>query len=202
MNESQLHTFFVYMPSWGLMGLAFNMFDLFPEQELQDYPIFGKFSHYYGGKVTSICHLLTKFKIHIYTLEKYLACADNLPKIEDVDNQLFACFVKNDTPHAETTVAGIVFTQSLIDELELTESEQFAAISHEIGHILYFYLENKDSYPCEEVYADSVASRIGLKDLILSVIDKLICCGKYHDLDNQLRMRKLYISNTANYVLV
>ena len=184
------------------MELAFNMFDLFPEQEQRDYPIFGKFSHYYGGTLISICHLLTKFKIHVYTLEQYLAFADNFPKIEDVENQLFACFVKNDTPHAETTVAGIVFTQSLIDELELTESEQFAAIAHEIGHILYFYLENKDSYPCDEVYADSVASRIGLKGLILSVIDKLICCGKYQDLDNQLRMRKLYISNTANYVLV
>ena len=202
MNESQLHTFFVYMPSWGLMELAFNMFDLFPEQEQLVYPIFEKFSHYYGGKVTSICHLLTKFKIHIYTLKKYLACADNLPKIEDVENQLFSCFVKNDTPHAETTVAGIVFTQLLIDELDLTESEQFAAIAHEIGHILYFYLENKDFYPCDEVYADSIACRIGLKDSILSVIDKLICCGKYQDLESPLIIRKMFISNTNNYVLV
>ena len=184
------------------MELAFNMFDLFPEQEQRDYPIFGKFSHYYGGTLISICHLLTKFKIHVYTLEQYLAFADNFPKIEDVENQLFACFVKNDTPHAETTVAGLVFTQSLIDELELTESEQFAAIAHEIGHILYFYLENKNSYPSEEVYADSVACRIGLKDSILSVIDKLICCGKYQDLANQLEIRKMFISNADNYVLV
>ena len=186
------------MPSWGLMGLAFNMFDLFPEQEQQDYPIFGKFSHYYGGKVTSICHLLTKFKIRIYTLEKYLVCADNLPQIEDVDNQLFACFVKNDTPHAETTVEGIVFTQSLIDELELTESEQFAAIAHEIGHILYFYLENKDSYPCEEIYADSIACRIGLSNPTISIIDKLISSGKYQDLEKQLEIRKKVVSVLIN----
>ena len=178
------------------------MFNLFSEQEQQDYPIFGKFSHYYGGTVTSICHLLTKFKIHVYTLEQYLACADNLPKIEDIENQAFACFVKNEKEHAETTIAGIVFTQSLIDELDLTESEKFAAIAHEIGHILYFYLENKNSYPCEEVYADSVACRIGLKDSILSVIDKLICCGKYQDVANQLEIRKMFISNADNYVLV
>ena len=186
------------MPSWGLMGLAFNMFDLFPEQEQQDYPIFGKFSHCYGGKVTSICHLLTKFKIHIYTLEKYLACADNLPKIEDVDNQLFACFVKNDTPYAETTVAGIVFTQSLIDELELTESEQFAAIAHEIGHILYFYSKNRDLYSAgqgEEIYADAIACKIGLADSMISTIVKLERSQVYSDAHSLFNIRKTFILN-------
>lgn len=145
---------------------------------------------------------MTKFKIHVYTLDQYLCSADSLPQIEDVENQLFSCFVKNETIHAETTIAGIVFTQSLIDELNLTESEKFAAIAHEIGHVLYFYLGNKNSYPSEEVYADSVACRIGLKDSILSVIDKLICCGKYQDLANQLEIRKMFISNADNYVLV
>lgn len=178
------------------------MFDLFPKQEQQDYPIFGKFCHHYGSKITSICYLMTKFKIHVYTLDQYLSSADSLPQIEDVENQLFSCFVKKETIHAETTIAGIVFTQSLIDELNLTESEKFAAIAHEIGHVLYFYLENKNSYPSEEVYADSVACRIGLKDSILSVIDKLICCGKYQDLATQLEIRKMFISNADNYVLV
>ena len=178
------------------------MFDLFPKQEQQDYPIIGKFCHHYGSEITSICHLMTKFKIHVYTLDQYLSSTDDLPQIEDVENQLFSCFVKNETIHAETTIAGIVFTQSLIDELNLTESEKFAAIAHEIGHILYFYLENKNSYPCEEVFADSVACRIGLKDSILSVIDKLICCGKYQDFANQLETRKMFISNADNYVLV
>lgn len=145
---------------------------------------------------------MTKFKIHVYTLDQYLSIAYSLPQIEDVENQLFSCFVKNETIHAETTIAGVVFTQSLIDELNLTESEKFAAIAHEIGHVLYFYLENKNSYPSEEVYADSVACRIGLQDSILSVIDKLICCGKYQDLANQLEIRKMFISNADNYVLV
>ena len=184
------------------MELACKMFDLFPKQEQQDYPIFRKFCHHYGSEITSICHLMTKFKIHVYTLDQYLSSADSLPQIEDVENQLFSCFVKNETIHAETTIAGIVFTQSLIDELGLTESEQFAAIAHEIGHILYFYLEYKDSFPCEEVYADSVACRIGLKDSILSMIDKLISCGKYQDLESQLRIRRMLISITDNYVLV
>ncbi len=179
------------------------MFDLFPEQEQQEYPIFRKFCLYYGSRITYICHLLTKFKIHVFTIYKYLSIEDNLPQIEDVENQLYACFVKNETAHAETTVAGIVFSQSLIDKLDLTEPEQFAAIAHEVGHILYFFLENKDSYPSEEVYADSVACRIGLKDSILSVIGKLIHCGMYQDLEHQLMIRKMFISNaTEKYVLV
>jgi hypothetical protein len=37
---------------------------------------------------------LTTFKIRIYTLEQYLASADNLPQIEDVENQLFHALLK------------------------------------------------------------------------------------------------------------
>jgi hypothetical protein len=174
------------------------MFDLFPKQEQQDYPIFGKFCHHYGSKITSICYLMTKFKIHVYTLDQYFASADDLPKIEDVQNQLFACFVKNDTMRAETTVAGIVFTQSLIDELGLTESEQFAAIAHEIGHILYFYSKNRDLYSSgqgEEIYADAIACKIGLADSMLSTIVKLERSKMYSDNQSLFNIRKTFILN-------
>ena len=181
-----------------LGGVRGSMFNLFPEQEQQDYPIFGKFCQFYGSSLTSICHLLTKFKIHILTLEQYLACVDEFPKIEGVENQPFACFVKNNTESAETTIAGVVFTQSLVDEFDLTESEQFAAIAHEVGHIMYFYLDNKDSYPNEEVYADNIACRIGLRYSIISLLDKLISCGRYKDLEGMLIMRKLFMSYYAS----
>ena len=179
------------------MEPGYTMFNLFSEQEQKDYPIFGNFCQLYGSSLTSICPLLTTFKIRIYTLEQYLASADNLPQIEDVENQLFACFVKNDTRNSETTVAGIVFTQSLVDELDLTDSEQLAAIAHEVGHIMYFYLEHKDYYPNEEAYADSIPCRIGLRDSIISVLEKLMFCGRYKDLEEMLKMRKPFISSYA-----
>lgn len=174
------------------------MFDLFPIIEQQEYPIFEKFCNNYGSKITSICHLMTKFKIHIYSLDQYLVSADNLPQIEDVENQLFACFVKNDTIHAETTVAGIVFTQSLIDEFDLTESEQFAAIAHEIGHILYFYSNNRDLYSAgqgEEIYADTLACKIGLAESMLSTIVKLERSKMYSDNQSLFNIRKTFILN-------
>ena len=175
------------------------MFDLFLKQEQQDYPIFGKFCYLYGSSLTSKCSLLTKFKIRILPIDQYLTCINNFPQIDDGENQPFACFVKNNSEYAESTVAGVVFKQSLIDELDLTESEQFAAIAHEIGHILYFYLENKDSYPCEEVYADMQVCDLDLSEALYSLLKKLRDSDRYINYSDNLIKRIGIISQFIRF---
>ena len=120
-----------------------------------------------------------------------------MPRIEDIDTQPYAMYIYNDSQSAETTTAGIVFNDPLIKSLSLTKEEQFASIAHEIGHILYYYLENKDAYPNtqgEEIFADKIACEIGLSASLLSVIDKLENSGWYSDILSRFGMRKMLLS--------
>ena len=83
--------------------------------------------------------------------------------------------------------------EPIIKNLKLTESEQLAAIAHEIGHILFFFLENKEDYPVpngEEIYCDSIACKIGLSAEMLSIIIKLINDKNYSEFSCSLYIRK------------
>ena len=173
------------------------MHDLFNKQHQIEYPIFGEFNSLYGDCLASICNLLLKFKIDIHPIEQYKKLSSSVPRIEDIDTQPYAMYIYNDSQSAETTTAGIVFNDPLIKSLSLTKEEQFASIAHEIGHILYYYLENKDAYPNpqgEEIFADKIACEIGLSASLLSVIDKLENSGWYSDILSRFGMRKMLLS--------
>jgi hypothetical protein len=173
------------------------MHDLFNKQQQIEYPIFDEFNSLYGDALVSICNLLLKFKIDIHPIEQYKKLSSILPKIEDIDTQPYAMYIYNDSQSAETTITGIVFNDSIIQSLSLTKEEQFASIAHEIGHILYYYLENKDDYPKpqgEEIFSDKIACKIGLSASLLSVIDKLENNGWYSDILSRFGMRKMLLS--------
>lgn len=173
------------------------MHDLFNKQDQIEYPIFGEFNSLYGDDLATICNLLLKFKIGILPIEQYKRRSSSLPKIEDVDAEPYAAYIYNDTTYAETTIAGIVFNDSLIKSLSLTKEEQFASIAHEIGHILFFYLENQHDYPNPqdvEIFADKIACKIGLSVPLLSTIDKLENSGWYSDILSRFGMRKMLLS--------
>ena len=173
------------------------MHDLFNKQDQIEYPIFGEFNSLYGDDLATICNLLLKFKIDVLPIEQYKRRSSSLPKIEDVDAEPYAAYIYNDTTYAETTIAGIVFNDSLIKSLSLTKEEQFASIAHEIGHILFFYIENQHDYPNPqgvEIFADKIACKIGLSVPLLSTIDKLEHSGWYSDILSRFGMRKMLLS--------
>lgn len=175
---------------------------LFPINMQQEHPIFGRFNDCYGDILVGYCQLLNKFQINILTVEEYNLFPGDIPQIEDIDSQPFASFIKKDDFDAETTIAGIVFCPPIIERIGLNEKEQFASIAHEIGHILYFFMNNKADYPGqqgEEIYCDSIASKIGLTAELLSTIIKLENSGLFPDPASRFGMRKLVLCADTKY---
>lgn len=152
------------------------MVNLFPIEKQQEHPIFGRFNALFGEKLVDYCSLLGKFQINVYSTEEYKRLPGDIPRIEDIDKQVFASFIVKYGVTADTTEAGIVYSELLLSTLRLNEAELFAAIAHEVGHILYFFLENKANYPGpqgEEVYSDGLACRLGLASPMLSTLKKI-----------------------------
>ena len=173
------------------------MHNLFNKQQQIEYPIFDEFNRLYGDDLVSICNLLLKFKINIHPIDQYKKLSSIMHKIEDIDTQPYAMYIYNDSQSAETTIAGIVFNDPIIQSLSLTKEEQFASIAHEIGHILYFYLVNQNDYPKpqgEEIFADKIVCKIGLSVPLASVIEKLEHSGWYSDSFSRFGMRKILLS--------
>lgn len=172
------------------------MVNLFSIQQQQEYPLFGRFNARYGDVLVDYCPLLSKFLINVLTVPDYKGLPDGAPVIDDIEIQPFASFITKYGETADTANAGIVINTPIIEQLGFTEPEQHSAIAHEIGHILFFFLDNKANYPgpCgEEIYCDSIAARIGLSVELLSTIEKLENSGLFPDSTSCFEIRKLII---------
>lgn len=157
-----------------------------------DIDAFNKFNSLYENDLLGICHLLAKFSIDVYTVGQYLEIYD-VPSIDNVENEPFTNYIRKGHENASSTIAGIVINPVKCDSIKLDESELLAAIVHEVGHIIYFFTENKivgGSFQ-EEVYSDNVALRLGLSQRLSSALDKLMNYGNYSTaLVEQMMMRK------------
>ena len=60
-----------------------------------------------------------------------------------------------------------------LESFFITE-ELFALLSHEIGHVIASYTNHDCGGMEEEMYADDCASKIGLKDAMLSAVKKML----------------------------
>lgn len=81
--------------------------------------------------------------------------------------------------------------------LKLTTSDKLAAIAHEIGHIMFFFLENKQID--EELKADEFACKIGLSLELLGLLDKIKGANMYSNtikehIELRLQLIKIYAS--------
>lgn len=77
-----------------------------------------------------------------------------------------------------------------VGHLGLTDPEIFAALAHEVGHIIY------KSHPFRgdfEQRADSLAHELGLGKQMINVIEKIIICRRYRDIVSQLVARIQYL---------
>lgn len=95
--------------------------------------------------------------------------------------------LKEDNIESSTEVSmlyDIVYLQ-----LELTTNDKLAAIAHEIGHIIYFFLENKPID--EELKADEFACKIGLSRELLGLLGKMKKANIYDETTSKYLERRL-----------
>ena len=139
-------------------------------------PIYYAFELKYADKIISQKDILNKIQIEVINIEDYLQQKENLPIIENVEEQVMSCYILKNDESITSTIAGIVINPSFIERLSLSEQEIMACLAHEIGHIAFFFIENKESYSsfCQEAYADEYAQTIGLGGHLCSALNKLI----------------------------
>lgn len=141
---------------------------------------FELFSQKYAKILYDYCPALSKVTIQVYALSKKAMDEDNIPS-----PYLYSV--------SENMCVKLGFNKDMIYDMALTIAEQMAAIAHEIGHIIYQFLENK-TYYSEESFADEVVCKLGLTTEIYSVLCKLENSGFYSDSCARFEMRKVYVS--------
>lgn len=153
---------------------------------------FNIFEEKYNSNVYSVCNTLKKFSINVHTIDEYkdlLKITSKLPIIENVDKDLFGCYVLKETNNAQDTISGIIINEELCSQLELTTNDKLAAIAHEIGHIIYYFLENKPID--EELKADEFACKIGLSRELLGLLGKMKKANIYDETTSKYLERRL-----------
>ena len=173
-----------------------NMNNLFPIQKQQEFPIFGSFNASYGEALFRYCSYLNRFPIEVFTIVQYQQCPVGFAPMVDDDTSAFSYSYNKEEDSDESIKAAVIIVPELINRIAFTEGEQFAAIAHEIGHIVLQFSEHQDQYQgpqAQEIYADGVACRIGLAEQMLSTLNKLEESGLFSDSISRFGMRKLMI---------
>ena len=141
-----------------------------------EFEVFDTFNEKYSELAISLCCFLAKFQIIAIS-----TC--NSEHIDDIgmkESDPFGCFIDKTEYDASSTYAEIVINKKKCEELELSDQEIHAAVAHEIGHVIFFFIEDKENKKdMEEVICDQYACRIGLADSLISLLDKLISSGDY-----------------------
>ena len=158
--------------------------------------IFSSFEEQFRDRLISLFPILKKISIKTFSLQQYKSAPENyIIQIKDPEKQPLSCFIYNNTGAIEETICGIVINDDLINSLKISEHEIYAGIAHEIGHILFFFAENKDVNK-EEFFADSVACELNLKNEMSQLIEKVLISNIYPQFtNNQLRIRQLFLQS-------
>ena len=107
-----------------------------------------------------------------FNLEHRLANADNTP---------FASYSKTGNSPRQ-----IVYNNSLIANYDLSDSEIWACIAHEIGHIIRQDSLDTDNDPLKESKCDSFAAKLNLQFYMASALVKIQALIKEDKLDVRL----------------
>lgn len=87
---------------------------------------------------------------------------------------------------------AIYLSSSEIGKLGLTEPEIFAALAHELGHIVY----GMQPFGIDaETRADGFAAEMGLASQMISVIEKIILSRRFRSIISQLVQRIQFLQH-------
>lgn len=131
---------------------------------------------------------LSEFVIHCYTFDQY-SQLPNVPNITNCNNDTFAyaIYCSKDSKFCDT-FAAIVYSPEQCNSKSFNIEEYFAAIAHEVGHIIHYFNENLNGANelVIELKADSIATELGLSDHLKSVLLKLKESGLYNDVQHDM----------------
>lgn len=159
--------------------------------------LFNAFNRNYSSRIVEICPLLNEFAIHVveHTKSNYW----NVASCNDYDS--FAYFLNKESADVASTYAEIIVNIEMCNKLEFNEEEMFAALAHEIGHVITYFRADKKSFNIqqEEIISDRYACKIGLGTPLETVIKKMIESGYYpNDLIAQMNTRLMFLKYYSN----
>lgn len=129
----------------------------------------------FGDRLLLRCPILAKFKIRCISIDEYIQTKGSYQiEIDNVEEQVFSCLIEKTETDASSTCAIIVVNGGLLSLFEFTINEQISMIIHEIGHIMFFFKDDKsDDQLCEELYADRIPCEMELQEYLYSALSKL-----------------------------
>lgn len=153
--------------------------------------VFDTFNEKYSEITISLCDLLSKFQIIAISIYDSKHIDDIRMEVPDP----FGCFIGKNEYDASSTYAEIVINEKRCEELKLSNHEMYAAIAHEVGHVIFFFKEDKENIKdFEEIICDYYACLMGLAESLVSLLNKLIRSGDYsQDHIRLLTNRKKFI---------
>ena len=89
----------------------------------------------------------------------------------------------------------VYISEEEVAKFGFTEAEIYAAIAHELGHVVY---ATRGWDPDCEQRADSFSAELGLGESMINIIEKLIYCRRYPRQVSQFVARIHYLQNIAN----
>ncbi len=154
--------------------------------------VFDTFNKKYCNIAISICCLLAKFQIVALRIND----SEHITDIGLNEYDPMGFYINKTEYDASSTYAEIVINEKKCEELELSSHELYAAIAHEVGHVIFYFREDKENKKnMEEIICDQYACRMGLADSLISLLDKLIGSGDYsQDHVRLLSNRKRFIA--------
>lgn len=69
---------------------------------------------------------------------------------------------------------SIWYNEYKVNEIGLDQEECYACIAHELGHMMDTNQRNLEHQQDREIYADSIACKLGLGDSMISALHKMI----------------------------
>lgn len=139
------------------------------------------FDEYYSDAFFGICNLLEKFKIKVvdavnFTVPETFKDDPDAEGMEPLRN-----FIQKTEYDASSTDATIVVDFALCDKIGIKGNMLLASIAHEVGHVIFFFLSNNETYDneAEEMKADTYAKKVHLDIPLIESLKLLINSGYY-----------------------
>lgn len=157
---------------------------------------FDEFVQNYSKYIFAYYPHISNVLINFLSTEHYLKLED-VPFIEKLEDDLFAfsCYRNNDK-----VIGYIIFSPEKCSSFNFSHKECEAAIAHEVGHIIHYFNESLIGLPqiYQEIKADEVASKLGLTNPLISILNKLIDCDYYSDSKRSDMRKRIMLLNLKN----
>lgn len=143
----------------------------------------------YSSLAISICYLLEKF--HIYLVNSNDTLHSKEAQLNE--NDAFAYYLNKDGDDASSTYAEIIVNMDVCHKLGLTRQELLAAVAHEVGHIILYFRDDKESLSVsiEEIESDRYACKMGHSKPLSSLLQKMYASHLYSNEQETLFQKRL-----------